>query len=427
MINLARLHIVLHEILGSKMSGTLFSTMFATTFTLFAAEANLLVAKSDSQLKTPTLAEPQKSAEKATFKDRETQNFLNRYVALVVGNYEKSLATAKDLQKAIKNFVKKPTAAGLDAARDAWKTARIEYSNTEAYRYYGGPIDHPDTGPEGFLNAWPVDESYIDYVKGQANSGIINNAKKYPKIDKKTLRSMNEKDGETNIATGYHAVEFLLWGQDFSSDGPGNRSFEDYVDGKLTNADRRRQYLEVVSELIVDDLEKVLKPWKNGSYVKELSYLKPEQMMEKLMLGMASLSFDEMAGERMMVALAKGDQENEQDCFSDFSLKDLEANQQGIMAIWEKANMKSVFGGKEQEAAAISSALAQTQKSLASLSTLGIKKSAKSKERSFDQLINSKSSADKKALQSAIGKLHSQARLLDKLADEYGMELNVQH
>jgi hypothetical protein len=60
---------------------------------------------------------------------------------------------------------------------------------------------------------------------------------------------LSARDGEENVAAGWHAIEFPLWGQDLSETSPGNRSFEDYVDGKRSNADRRRQYLKVVTSL----------------------------------------------------------------------------------------------------------------------------------------------------------------------------------
>jgi putative iron-regulated protein len=45
----------------------------------------------------------------------------------------------------------------MDAAKEAWLTARQSYGPTEAYRPYGAPIDD-DNGPEGQLNACPLDE-----------------------------------------------------------------------------------------------------------------------------------------------------------------------------------------------------------------------------------------------------------------------------
>ena len=90
-----------------------------------------------------------------------------------------------------------------------------------------------------------MDESFVDSVQGKASAGLVNNRKFV--INKKNLSAQNERGGEENIATGWHAIEFFLWGQDVSDTGPGERSFEDFVDGRAPNADRRRQYLNVVT------------------------------------------------------------------------------------------------------------------------------------------------------------------------------------
>ena len=61
----------------------------------------------------------------------------------------------------------------LADARDAWTTGISVFSQTEVFRFYGGPIDAPDTGPEGRINAWPLDEAYLDYVEGQPEAGLV--------------------------------------------------------------------------------------------------------------------------------------------------------------------------------------------------------------------------------------------------------------
>jgi hypothetical protein len=191
---------------------------------------------------------------------------VKHYAAGVSAGYEDTLAAALEMQKAIATFVAQPSAESLKAARDAWRAAREWYGPTEAFRFYGGPIDD-DQGPEGRLNAWPLDESYVDYVKGKPASGIVGNRKLA--ITKASLARLNEKGGEENIAAGWHAIEFLLWGQDFNDNGPGDRSFEDYVDGKAPQADRFSA-LHPLGRALLDDPGAIRKitsasPWRaNG-------------------------------------------------------------------------------------------------------------------------------------------------------------------
>ena len=80
--------------------------------------------------------------------------------------YEASLDSATELDAAIDAFLADPTEETLEAAKQAWLAARDDYGLTEAFRFYGGPIDNETDGPEGLINAWPLDEVYIDYVEG---------------------------------------------------------------------------------------------------------------------------------------------------------------------------------------------------------------------------------------------------------------------
>ena len=152
-------------------------------------------------------------------------------------SYTASLTSAEAMDAAIDGFIADPTDTTLAAARDAWLDARHDYGPTEAFRFYGGPIDDDETGTEGLINTWPLDEVYIDYVEGNAEAGIINDPESFPTIDADLLVSLNEQGGEANVSTGWHAIEFLLWGQDLDNSGPGDRPVEDYT--TAANADRR--------------------------------------------------------------------------------------------------------------------------------------------------------------------------------------------
>lgn len=262
---------------------------------------------------------------------------LTHYASLVYANYEDTLNSARTLQQAIDAFLANPSAETQQAAQKAWRAAREFYGQTEAFRFYGGPIDD-DNGPEGRINAWPMDESFVDGVEGNPSAGLIND--RSFAISKESLSGQNERGGEENIATGYHAIEFLLWGQDFNDNGPGNRSYTDFVDGKAggtkNNADRRRQYLKVVTELLIDDLTTLTKAWRPGS---KLNYRARfveggEESLRKIFVGLGSLSRVELAGERLEVALNSQDQEDEHSCFSDNTHRDAVSDALGIENVW---------------------------------------------------------------------------------------------
>lgn len=136
------------------------------------------------------------------------------YADLAFAAYDESWRQALTVQAAVDQLVATPSQLTLETARQAWLSARAVYGQTEVFRFYGGPIDDPVSGPEAFINAWPLDEAYIDYVVDNPNAGVINQPETYPTLDVDLVLALNERGGETNISAGWHALEFLLWGQD---------------------------------------------------------------------------------------------------------------------------------------------------------------------------------------------------------------------
>jgi putative iron-regulated protein len=267
--------------------------------------------------KKPALSKEQATAAATTYAD------------LVWASYSDLVDSTTQLQTDVAAFVANPSDATLATAKESWLTARDDYGPTEVYRFYDGPIDNPEDGPEGQINAWPMDEAYVDSVQDDPEAGIINDTKGVPEITRDVIVSANEDGGETNISTGWHAIEFLLWGQDFSETGPGERPATDYT--TAPNADRRGQYLTEVTDLLVDDLTGVADQWnpEGGAYRTE--FLKdPNQAVSNILRGMGALSAGELAGERIAVALDTKEQEDEHSCFSDNTLADVINNATGI-------------------------------------------------------------------------------------------------
>lgn len=261
-----------------------------------------------------------------------------QYARMVETNYGEAWAEAVELRAALGELVAAPSEASLTAARQAWLVARDPYVLSEAYRFYDGPIDGAE-GPEGRLNAWPMDEAYVDYVEGMPDAGIINDPATYPTIDAALIASLNEQGGETNIASGYHAIEFLLWGQDVDPAGPGARPYTDFVvGGTAANQDRRGAYLLAAGDLLVADLDSLLVAWDGTSgdnYRAEFLAAPPDEIVRRILLGIGSLSGAELAGERMSVALDTQDQEDEHSCFSDNTHRDIVNDARSIQNVYE--------------------------------------------------------------------------------------------
>ena len=291
------------------------------------------------QAQAPAAAASTTAAAPGAVDEAAGKAVVKHYAEMVYAVYSDSLSTAKALQTAVDAFLAKPNDETLKAAKEAWVAARVPYLQTEAFRFGNTIIDDW----EGQVNAWPLDEGLIDYVDKSyehalgnpgASANIIANTEIQvgeEKVDVKDitpekLASLNELGGsEANVATGYHAIEFLLWGQDLNGTGPGagNRPASDYLEGQGATGghnDRRRAYLKAVTDLLVKDLEEMVGNWAPNVADNYRATLEAEPVndgLRKMLFGMGSLSLGELAGERMKVSLEANSPEDEQDCFSD--------------------------------------------------------------------------------------------------------------
>jgi len=255
------------------------------------------------------------------------------HATLVHAEYAASLEAARRMRAAIAAFCAEPSEAGLARARETWVEARWIYGRTEVFRFGGGPIDTTRGGVETFINAWPVDEAYLDAVEGAAAPGIIANPSRYPALGRVILRQLNQRGGETNVCTGWHAIEFLLWGQDRSEDGPGTRSAADFVDG-APFAERRREFLLEVTDMLCEDLARLEQAWRPGLENYRARFVQdPDAAVRSILAGVRLLAGFEMSGERLAVPYETRDQEEEHSCFSDTTHVDFLSNIAGIAAV----------------------------------------------------------------------------------------------
>lgn len=270
------------------------------------------------------------------------QQAIADYAKLVYANYYDCLISAQKLQQAINHFIASPNELTHQAAKQQWLFTRKYYSQSEAFRFYGGPID-AENGLEGRINAWPLDEAYIDYVDDNANAGIINNKQDYPNISEALLINLNEQQSETNICTGFHAIEFLLWGQDHSLQQAGTRHYTDFTTAK--NYERRAQCLQQIAQLLVDDLKQLVDAWAEGStfrseFIRSKNY---DASFAKILDGLSTFCTVELVGERMTVALNNRNMEDEQSCFSDNTHNDIIQNFNGIINVLDN-NYTTISG-----------------------------------------------------------------------------------
>ncbi len=263
---------------------------------------------------------------------------LDNYADIAEAKYSDSLIAAQRLQSSVDALIASPSAEALEAAKAAWLAARVPYQQTEVYRFGNAIVDDW----EGKVNAWPLDEGLIDYVDGSyggpsdENALSILNVIASPQlsmsgetVDATQItpelleQTLHEADGvEANVATGYHAIEFLLWGQDLNGHGAGAgaRPWTDFATGDDCtggNCDRRAAYLTAATDLLVTDLEWMAAQWGTDGEARTTLTDSPDAGIAAVLTGMGSLSYGEQAGERMRLGLMLNDPEEEHDCFSD--------------------------------------------------------------------------------------------------------------
>ena len=376
---------------------------------------------------------------------------VNHYADLALAVFSDAASTGKALQAAVDALLADPSEATLKAAREAWLAARVPYMQTEVFRF-GNPIVDEW---EGQLNAWPLDEGLIDYVAEDyqhalgnpgAQANIIANTEiqvgedkiDVSEINGELLASLNELGGsEANVATGYHAIEFLLWGQDLNGTNPGagERPYTDYLVGEGATGDhneRRRTYLKAATDLLVSDLEEMVEQWKDGvegNYRSELVADSGENGLRKMLFGMGSLSLGELAGERMKVALEANSTEDEHDCFSDNTHNSHFYNGKGIRNVYlgeyKKADGTTLTGpslselvakADTQADATLKADLQETEAKLQALVD-----SAEKNNVHFDQLIAADNAEGQQLVRDAIAALVKQTGAIEQAAGKLGI------
>lgn len=321
----------------------------------------------------------------------QNNTILESYSAIALDNYTDALNDAKNLEIAINNFASNPTQSSFQKSKQAWLASRESYGLTEAFRLSNGPIDAEDGwvadtygALEGQLNAWPLDENIIDYTidaNGNKTSGNIIDTIGYfnpggedstkvdvSNISVEAITALNENGGEANVATGYHAIEFLLWGQDqdysnFLKDGvtngplsAGNRTLSDFTTSK--NSKRRLAYLKAAASKIVADLDLIKSAWENnldgnnGLYkaallsklegVNASKNIKEDEALKQIISGLGVFIKSELANERIAVAVLTPSEEDEHSCFSDNTHRDIATNYYGFKNI-----LTSTYNGKK--------------------------------------------------------------------------------
>jgi len=379
----------------------------------------------------------------------DPKQVVETYADIAHAMYEDSLITAETLKTAVDALVSKPSSANMIRARAAWIAARQPYQQSEGYRFGNAIVDDW----EGKVNAWPLDEGLIDYVAASYGKESDENpfftaniiANKTVKLGGKTIDAskitpallsdtLQEIDGvESNVATGYHAIEFLLWGQDLNGTGPGagNRPHTDFDTANCTggNCDRRAQYLTAATDLLISDLKDIVAAWAPGGAARKAVTGDPAKGVAAMVKGLGSLSYGELAGERIKLGLMLHDPEEEHDCFSDNTQNSHYYDQLGMIAIYRGhyarvdgtlvsgPSLRDLVSAKAADVAKkIDAAMAGTQARMQVM-----KDTADRRIMAYDQMIGSGNATGNKIIQDVVDGLVAQAKAIEMAMAPLGL------
>jgi putative iron-regulated protein len=375
---------------------------------------------------------------------------LGTYADIAAAKYSDSLITAQTLQAAVDALIAGPSAESLQAAKEAWLAARVPYQQSEVFRF-GNPIVDDW---EGKVNAWPLDEGLIDYVDASyggpsdenaiASLNVIANPKfslSGTEIDATDItpallsETLHEADGvESNVATGYHAVEFLLWGQDLNGHGvgAGNRSWTDFAAGANCtndNCDRRSDYLKAATDLLVSDLEWMAAQWTADGAARTQLLSNENAGLSAILTGMGSLSYGETAGERMRLGLMLNDPEEEHSCFADNTHNDHFYDGMGVQNVYlgeyVRVDGTLISGPSLSDMVAAVNANLDAEM-LAKLSTsmklLGRIKTAAEAGFAYDQMLERGHAAGEALVMGGVNGLIDQTRSIERVVTALGLD-----
>ena len=367
---------------------------------------------------------------------------LVNYSNIAEAKYKDALILAKEMHSSIEKFMNNTNESNFIAVKDSWLKARTIYQQTEVFRFGNPLVDDW----EGKVNAWPLDEGLIDYVDNTnyypsendfSNFNVIANKKLKVEgelidasvINPKLLSNKLHEIGgnEANVATGYHAIEFLLWGQDLNGNesGSGNRPYTDFDLEACTNdnCDRRREYLVAASQLLIEDLQYIQSVWSPKGQAR-LDLLNDQNNgLKRILIGMGSLSYGELAGERMKLGLMLHDPEEEHDCFSDNTHNSHYYNVVGINNVF-LGKYKSL-DGKVVSGPSISSLLSEVDNGLNKKTKKSIKNTLKSMKKivksankgvTYDMLIAEGNEKGNQLIQNAVDSLIKQSKNIELTA-----------
>ncbi|MFY0700215.1 MAG: imelysin family protein [Bermanella sp.] len=331
------------------------------------------------------LFEQPKQAEQAPEQAQvNTEALLSAANLYVYTQMSEALSGAQELDSVITSLLHHPNPGALEEAQLAWIKAYSAYIKVSFFsrvpRFEKPQFrDQNDTYAriEERIDSWPIEPGYIDYLPLYPLSGIVNDLTL--KINEEDVSAQHGFSDMRFASLGFHPIEFLLFGEN------GKRSAKDFIpqensievvsadttikeddSDELSHSDdknsethehvhveidgpqnhnRRRDYLRLLSALVVKNLQKLTDRWEpaHGYYAKQWRQPQPSQQLASLTLVYQSMvdSIQKTLLEKHFSVLLN--QKQVDDLRSPFSNQDVNNMHDLVMGIESLLNMESGF------------------------------------------------------------------------------------
>ena len=258
--------------------------------------------------------------------------------------------SAQVMDSKLASFMHHPNPMSQEEITQSWRQAYDDFLASLIFAYL--PIqDPPDWHTQRIaysdllvqLDSWPIEGGYIDYIQGYPFSGIVNDLTLV--IDEKNIRSQHGFTDPSNASLGYHAIEFMFWGQE------GKRSAHDFFPQENTapvpindaeeslhnddeqdindeglrhageslhipqNHNRRRQYTKLLSEILQKDLHRIQRRWEvsSGYYAQLLQQSSPENTLQAALIAGQRFISEELLQKRFQLTSSEFSNSSQQD------------------------------------------------------------------------------------------------------------------
>lgn len=181
----------------------------------------------------------------------------------------------ENFQLSVHSLIDETSNENLSSTKQAWLDAHSTYELTTLHRYFATQLLEEQYGLalldlQYQINHWPIVPGYIDYVDGYPDSGLVYDIN--VGLNRTSLRAQNGSFDVSEVALGFHVIEFLLWGNSTDSitrpaadyraiDKLSPEELERGYTLEQLSSNRRRLLLTVVADTLVEDFAALQSLW----------------------------------------------------------------------------------------------------------------------------------------------------------------------